>query len=121
MQLGFQTYSAILFNAEKMSVVFNIIYGLFLAGVVKSDDVKDFQKGWCQLKVEVNELKEKILGNEEFDMWKPLRKIWCNIKFENEEYLQLAVTILVFLILLIIALLILKAICNCICGQERSW
>lgn len=104
-----------------MSALLKIICGVFLVGAVKSsDDYKNFQRGFCQLKVEFNEFKENILGNEEFDIWKPLRKIWCDIKFEKEEYLQLAVTIFVLICIVIIVIMLLKAICHCLCGRETA-
>lgn len=101
-----------------MSAVLRIICGIFLAGTVSAtDEYKEFQKGFCQFKVEFNEFKEKILGNEEFDVWKPLRKIWCDVKFEKQEYLQLALTLLVFTLIIIVVVMLLKAICDCICGR----
>lgn len=101
-----------------MTAVFNILCGIFLVGAVRaSDDYKDFQRGFCQFKVELNELKDKILGNDEFDVWKPLRKIWCDVKFEKEEYLQLAFTIFLLTAIIIIAAMLLKAICDCLCGR----
>lgn len=104
-----------------MSAVLQILCGMFLVGAVKtSDDYKDFQRGICQFKVEFNELKEKILGNEEFDVWKPLRKIWCDVKFEKEEYLQLAFTLFVLVAIILVAAMLLKAICDCFCGRKAS-
>ncbi|KAL5288120.1 hypothetical protein ACFFRR_008775 [Megaselia abdita] len=99
-----------------MSAALKIICGMFLVGVVRTDDdYREFQRGVCYFKAEFNELKEKVLGNEEFDIWKPLKKIWCDVKFENEEYLQLTLTLFVIIAIIVVAILLLKAILKCFC------